>query len=59
MCRKNSLAKSPLDLCSIDKRTNQVIAIKTIDLESAEDEIEDIQSEIAMLSQLTSDHVTR
>ncbi|RDW67829.1 hypothetical protein BP6252_09225 [Coleophoma cylindrospora] len=43
----------------VDKRTGQSVAIKVIDVENAEDEVEDIIQEISILSELHSPYVTQ
>jgi len=48
-----------LTVHSVDKRTGQAVAIKVIDVENAEDEVEDIIQEISILSELHSPYVTQ
>lgn len=43
----------------IDRRTGQLVAIKVIDVENAEDEVDDIIQEIAILSGMSSPYVTK
>ncbi|EGC46877.1 serine/threonine protein kinase [Histoplasma capsulatum var. duboisii H88] len=44
---------------AIDKDTGEIVAIKHIDLESSEDDIQEIQQEIAVLSTCASPYVTQ
>jgi serine/threonine-protein kinase 24/25/MST4 len=43
----------------VDKRTGQAVAIKIVDVENADDDVEDIIQEISILSELQSPYVTQ
>ena len=43
----------------VDRRTGEAVAIKVIDVENAEDDVEDIIQEISILSELSSPYVTK
>jgi serine/threonine protein kinase len=53
------LCRYELTLSRVDKRTGASVAIKVIDVENAEDEVDDIIQEIAILSELHSPYVTK
>ncbi len=44
---------------ALDTETNEVVAVKVINLEEAEEEIDEIRQEITMLSECKSEYVTR
>ncbi|KEQ74869.1 Pkinase-domain-containing protein [Aureobasidium namibiae CBS 147.97] len=44
---------------AVEKTTGDLVAIKHIDLEGSDDDIQEIQQEIALLSTCLSEHVTR
>lgn len=52
------ISKSCLNF-RVDKRTGQSVAIKVIDVENAEDEVEDIITEISIMSTMNSPYVTK
>lgn len=59
ICPSNDYKLYLLTPRSVDRRTGQSVAIKVIDVENAEDEVEDIIQEISILSELHSPYVTQ
>jgi serine/threonine-protein kinase 24/25/MST4 len=43
----------------VDEKTNEIVAIKVINLEEAEEDLEDIRQEIAILSQCKCEYITQ
>jgi serine/threonine-protein kinase 24/25/MST4 len=64
-CTKGRLEKFLVKTCgiltrhSIDRKTGKLVAIKVIDVENAEDEVDDIIGEISILSGMSSPYVTK
>ena len=44
---------------SLNRQTNELVAIKVLDLDTDDDEITDVQKEITMLSHCDSEYITR
>ncbi|KAL8713524.1 MAG: hypothetical protein Q9220_002386 [cf. Caloplaca sp. 1 TL-2023] len=59
MLEGSSVVRTLADCKRVDKRTGQAVAIKVIDVENADDEVEDIIQEISILSELHSPYVTK
>lgn len=45
--------------CRLDKRTGQTVAIKIVEIEAANDDLQDIIGEISILAGLNSPYVTK
>jgi len=44
---------------SRDKKTGEIVAMKIIDIESTEDDLQEIQQEVTFQSQCNDEHITR
>lgn len=51
--------KNEYNISRYHKDTHETVAIKVIDLDYAEDDVDDIMKEIAILAQMNSKYVTR